>query len=56
VPPMGLNVYVVNGMARDVPLGESFRGVLPFLVSDFVRIALILAFPGICLWLIRFVG
>jgi C4-dicarboxylate transporter, DctM subunit len=56
VPPMGLNVYVVNGMARDVPLGESFRGVLPFLVSDFIRIALILAFPGICLWLIRFLA
>jgi C4-dicarboxylate transporter DctM subunit len=53
VPPMGLNVYVVNGMARGVPLGETFRGVLPFLVSDFVRIALILAFPGIALWLVR---
>ena len=56
VPPMGLNVYVVNGMARDVPLHESFRGVLPFLISDFVRIGLILAFPGICLWLVRFMG
>jgi len=56
VPPMGLNVYVVNGMARDVPLGESFRGVLPFLVSDFVRIVLLLAFPGIALWLVRFMS
>jgi len=56
VPPMGLNVYVVNGMARGVPLGETFRGVLPFLVSDFVRIALLLAFPGIALWLVRFIG
>jgi C4-dicarboxylate transporter DctM subunit len=56
VPPMGLNVYVVNGMARGVPLGETFRGVLPFLVSDFVRIGLILAFPGIALWLVRFLS
>ncbi len=56
VPPMGLNVYVVNGMARGVPLGETFRGVLPFLVSDFVRIGLILAFPGIALWLVRFLA
>ena len=56
VPPMGLNVYVVNGMAREVPLGETFRGVLPFLVSDFVRIALILAFPGIALWLVKFMS
>jgi tripartite ATP-independent transporter DctM subunit len=53
VPPMGLNVYVVNGMARGVPLGETFRGVLPFLISDFVRIGLLLAFPGIALWLVK---
>jgi tripartite ATP-independent transporter DctM subunit len=56
VPPMGLNVYVVNGMAKGVPLGETFRGVLPFLVSDFVRIALILAFPGLALWIVQFIG
>ena len=56
VPPMGLNVYVVNGMARDVPLGETFRGVLPFLVSDFIRIGLMLAFPGIALWLVHFIS
>jgi tripartite ATP-independent transporter DctM subunit len=56
VPPMGLNVYVVNGMARGVPLGETFRGVLPFLVSDFIRIGLVLVFPGIALWLVRFMG
>ncbi len=56
VPPMGLNVYVVNGMAKGVPLSESFRGVLPFLVSDFIRIGLILAFPGICLYLLRFLS
>ncbi len=56
VPPMGLNVYVVNGLARDVPLGETFRGVLPFLISDFVRIGLLLAFPGICLWLVKVIS
>jgi tripartite ATP-independent transporter DctM subunit len=56
VPPMGLNVYVVNGMARGVPLGETFRGVLPFLISDFVRIGLMLAFPGLALWLVKFMG
>ena len=56
VPPMGLNVYVVNGMARNVPLAESFRGVLPFLVSDLLRIALLLFVPGVCLWLVRFMS
>jgi C4-dicarboxylate transporter DctM subunit len=54
-PPVGLNVYVVNGMARDVPITESYRGVLPFLMSDVVRTLLLLFFPGISLWLVRFV-
>ncbi len=50
-PPIGLNVYVINALADGVPLGESFRGVVPFLLSDFVRVALILALPATCLWL-----
>jgi C4-dicarboxylate transporter DctM subunit len=56
VPPMGLNVYVVNGMARNVPLSETFHGVLPFLISDFIRIGLMLAFPQLALWLVQFIG
>jgi tripartite ATP-independent transporter DctM subunit len=52
-PPVGLNVYVVNGMDRHTPIGESYRGVLPFLASDFLRTALLLAFPAISLYLVR---
>jgi tripartite ATP-independent transporter DctM subunit len=55
-PPVGLNVYVVNGMARDIPIGESYRGVVPFLISDTVRTLLILFFPAISLWILRFIG
>jgi tripartite ATP-independent transporter DctM subunit len=55
-PPVGLNVYVVNGMARDVPIAESYRGVLPFLASDILRTLLLLFFPAISLWLVQFVG
>jgi len=55
-PPVGLNVYVVNGLAKDVPIGESYRGVLPFLVSDVFRTALLLFFPAISLWLVKYVG
>lgn len=55
-PPVGLNVYVVNGMAKDVPISESYKGVMPFLVSDVLRTILLLAFPPISLWLVRFVG
>jgi C4-dicarboxylate transporter DctM subunit len=55
-PPVGLNVYVVNGMAKDVPISESYKGVMPFLVSDIIRTILLLAFPPISLWLVQFVG
>ena len=52
-PPVGLNVYVINGLAKDVPIGESYRGVVPFLVSDVLRTALLLMFPAISLWLVK---
>ena len=54
-PPVGLNVYVVNSMAKDVPIAESYRGVMPFLISDTLRTLLLLFFPGISLWLVGFV-
>ena len=55
-PPVGLNVYVVNGMARDVPIAESYRGVMPFLISDTVRTIVLVIFPPISLWLVKYVG
>jgi len=51
-PPVGLNVYVVNGMTKGVPIAESYRGVMPFLASDTLRTLLLLFFPGISLWLV----
>lgn len=55
-PPVGMNVFVINGMARDVPMWESFRGVMPFLISDILRILLLVAFPAITLGLVRALG
>ena len=55
-PPVGLNVYVVNSMAKDIPIAESYRGVVPFLVSDTVRTLLLLFFPPISLWLVKYIG
>jgi tripartite ATP-independent transporter DctM subunit len=55
-PPVGLNVYVVNGMARDVPIAESYKGVMPFLISDTLRTLVLLFFPPISLWLVQYVG
>ncbi|SEW09711.1 TRAP transporter, DctM subunit [Cognatiyoonia koreensis] len=52
-PPVGLNLFVINAMARGVTIGETYRGALPFVLSDLVRIALLVAFPPITLWLVR---
>ena len=52
-PPVGLNVYIVNGIARDVPMAETYRGVLPFLVADGMRVLLLLFFPTVSLWAVR---
>jgi tripartite ATP-independent transporter DctM subunit len=50
-PPFGLNLFVINAMAKDVPMGETYRGVLPFVASDFLRILLLALFPALSLWL-----
>ncbi len=55
-PPVGLNVYVVNGFAKDVPIAESYKGVMPFLISDIIRTIVLLLFPGISLWLVKFLN
>lgn len=50
-PPLGLNVYVIQGIAKDIPLGTIFRGIVPFLIADFIHLGLLIAFPAISLWL-----
>jgi TRAP-type C4-dicarboxylate transport system permease large subunit len=52
-PPVGMNVFVINSMAGDVPMLESFRGVMPFLASDIIRVVLLVALPAISLFLVR---
>lgn len=52
-PPVGLNVYIINRLAKDVPLKDTFMGVIPFLLSDFVRITLLVMFPVISLFLVH---
>jgi C4-dicarboxylate transporter, DctM subunit len=54
-PPVGLNVYVINSLARDVPMAETFRGVMPFLASDLIRIVLLFLFPSLSLFLVRLI-
>jgi tripartite ATP-independent transporter DctM subunit len=51
-PPVGLNVYVVNGIAKDVPMNETYRNVMPFLAWDLLRMLLLLLFPALSLGLV----
>ncbi|MCK2046226.1 TRAP transporter large permease [Chromohalobacter moromii] len=51
-PPVGMNVFVIKAMAPHVGLGEIFKGVAPFIAADFVRLALLIAFPVLSLFLI----
>ncbi len=48
-PPVGLNVFIINSMARDVPMIETFKGVIPFFMSDVVRVVVLVFLPGITL-------
>ena len=55
-PPVGMNVYIINRLAVDVPLMETFKGVIPFLISDFMRITLLVFFPIVSLYLVHTFG
>jgi len=48
-PPIGMNLYVIHGIAKDVPISRIFRGVLPFLGADFVHLLLLILIPGLAL-------
>jgi len=55
-PPVGMNVYIINRLAKDVPLTDTFKGVVPFLLSDLVRIVALVFFPSISLVLVKSFG
>lgn len=52
-PPVGMNVYIIGGVAKDIPMNTIFRGVLPFIAWDVLRIGLLLLFPAISLVALR---
>jgi C4-dicarboxylate transporter DctM subunit len=55
-PPIGLNVFVVSAIAKDVPITATYRGVLPFMAADVIRLALCVAFPALSLTLVRWLS
>jgi len=52
-PPVGMNLFVINSLAKDIPIIETFKGVLPFVISDLLRVVILVMFPGITLWLVN---
>lgn len=51
-PPVGLNLFVINGLAKDVPIADTYRGVIPFVAIDLLRVGLLVAFPFLTLGLV----
>jgi TRAP-type C4-dicarboxylate transport system permease large subunit len=52
-PPIGLNVFIINKIAGDVPMTSTYRGVLPFVFADLIRLAILTALPVLSLWLVH---
>jgi ATP-binding cassette subfamily B protein len=55
-PPVGMNLFIIQKLAKDVPYIETAKGVMPFLASDFIRIGFLVFFPSITLWLVHAMG
>ena len=51
VPPIGMNVFVIYSIAKNVSLTDIYRGVTPYVMSNLVRLALLLSLPALSLWL-----
>ena len=55
-PPLGLNVFVLKSIQPDVSIWTVYKGVAPFVVADLVKLAILVVFPGLCLWLVSTMG
>jgi C4-dicarboxylate transporter, DctM subunit len=50
-PPVGMNVFVIKSVVKDVSFSTIFRGVIPFVATDLVRLVILIAFPVLATWL-----
>ncbi|SEK18761.1 TRAP transporter large permease [Pacificibacter marinus] len=55
-PPVGMNLFVISSMAKDIPTSQIFRGATPFIIAEFCRIALLVSFPVLSFWLVDLVA
>lgn len=54
-PPVGMNLFIINSMAKETPISETYKGALPFVLTDILRVVILAAFPAITLWLVWFI-
>ena len=52
-PPLGLNIFVITSVHKDIRARDCYKGIIPFLISDFFRIILLISLPGLSLFLVR---
>ncbi|WII95141.1 TRAP transporter large permease [Moraxella haemolytica] len=55
-PPVGMNIFVINSLAKDVAVKETYKGVIPFLCADLTRILALVFMPSLALWLVHMLG
>src|SRR5436190_17108015 len=55
-PPVGMNIFVIKSVVEDVKISTIFYGVLPFIVTDILRLIILIVFPIIALWLPQHMG
>ena len=53
IPPIGMNVFLLHGMSPDIPIRAVYRGVMPFIGIDLLRLAVLILFPSLSLWLVQ---
>ena len=51
-PPVGMNLFIINSMARDIPISQTYKGAMPFVLTDIIRVVILTMFPAITLWLV----
>ena len=55
-PPVGMNLFVISSMAKDIPTREIFRGTTPFIIAEVCRIVILVSFPALSFWLVDLVA
>ncbi|MFN4022428.1 MAG: TRAP transporter large permease [Hydrogenophilus thermoluteolus] len=55
-PPVGMNLFIIQGAAPEIPLSTIVRGIVPFIMADIIRMMLLVSFPSITLWLPKTLG